>query len=368
MIGLRSGLEYGIKLDNEGPMIELIIIVMVVVGTSAMCSLFEAILYSVPISHIESLAQEGRASGRILQRLRKEVDRPIAAILSLNTIANTAGAAVAGAVALNVFGPSNVVYFSAVFTLLILMFSEVFPKTAGVVYNRPLSKFIARPLQLLVTVMSPLVWFTRKLTRLISKRNQEQRISEDELQVMIRLSGQTGVLEKDEVDAITNIIALKSKKVVEVMTPRIVIFSKSGQLTVGDIRDEAGSWIHGRVPIYDKDSEDIVGIAHRREVLNAIGQDEFDKKLIDLIHPVHFVPDDLPLDQLLRQFLERKQHMFVVLGEFGGIAGVVTLEDVLEEMLGQEIVDEFDEVENMRELAKQRRDELMQARQKKIVE
>ncbi|MDE2828948.1 MAG: DUF21 domain-containing protein, partial [Gemmatimonadota bacterium] len=106
-------------------MIELIIIVMVVVGTSAMCSLFEAILYSVPISHIESLAQEGRASGRILQRLRKEVDRPIAAILSLNTIANTAGAAVAGAVALKVFGPSNVVYFSAVFTLLILMFSEV---------------------------------------------------------------------------------------------------------------------------------------------------------------------------------------------------------------------------------------------------
>ncbi len=367
MIGLRSGLEYGIKLDIEGPMIELIIIVMVVVGTSAMCSLFEAILYSVPISHIESLAQEGRASGRILQRLRKEVDRPIAAILSLNTIANTAGAAVAGAVALNVFGPSNVVYFSAVFTLLILMFSEVFPKTAGVVYNRPLSKFIARPLQLLVTLMSPLVWFTRKLTRLIAKRDQEQQISEDELQVMIRLSGQTGVLGKDEVDAITNIIALKSKKVAEVMTPRIVIFSKSGQLTVGDIRDEAGNWVHGRVPIYDKDAEDIVGIAHRREILNAIGQDEFDKKLIDLIHPVHFVADDLTLDQLLRQFLERKQHMFVVLGEFGGVAGVVTLEDVLEEMLGQEIVDEFDEVENMRELAKQRRDELMQARQKKIV-
>ena len=139
-------------------MMELVIVVSVVVVTSAICSLFEAILYSVPVGHIETLVQEGRTAGRILQRLRKEVDRPIAAILSLNTIANTAGAAVAGATALEVFGHSRVVYFSVVFTLLILMFSEVFPKTLGVVYSRQLSSFIARPLQALVTVMSPLIW------------------------------------------------------------------------------------------------------------------------------------------------------------------------------------------------------------------
>lgn len=345
-------------------MMELAIVVSVVVGTSAVCSLFEAILYSVPIGHIETLVQEGRTSGRILQSLRKEVDRPIAAILSLNTIANTAGAAVAGAVALEVFGHSNVVYFSAVFTLLILMFSEVVPKTLGVVYSRPLSGFIARPLQILVTVMSPLIWFTRQLTGLISKGNQENIMSEDELRIMIRLSGQTGTLGKSEVDAITNIISMKSKRVEDVMTPRIVIFSKSGQITVGDIREEAGTWAHGRIPIYDKDDEDIIGIVHRRQVLTAIGEDKFETKLSDLMHPVHFIPFDLPLDRLLRQFLERNQHMFVVLGEFGGVAGVVTLEDVLEDMLGQEIVDEFDEVVDMRELAKQRRDELMKARQK----
>jgi len=346
-------------------MMELVIIVSVVVGTSALCSLFEAILYSVPIGHIEALVQEGRPSGKILQRLRKEVDRPIAAILSLNTIANTAGAAVAGAAALEVFGHNNVIYFSAVFTLLILMFSEVFPKTAGVVFSRQLSGFIARPLQILVTVMSPLVWFTRQLTGIISKGNQEQQMSEDELRIMIRLSGQTGMLAKDEVDAITNIIEMKSKTVEAVMTPRIVIFSRPGQLTVGEVRDEAGTWTHGRIPIYDKNDEDIVGIVHRRQVLTAIGQDKFDTKLSDLMHPVHFVPDNLPLDKLLRQFLERNQHMFIVLGEFGGVAGVVTLEDVLEDLLGQEIVDEFDEVVDMRELAKQRRDELVKARQRK---
>ena len=349
-------------------MMELVIVVSVVVGTSAICSLFEAILYSVPVGHIERLVHEGRTSGKILQRLRQEVDRPIAAILSLNTIANTAGAAVAGAVALEVFGHSNVVYFSAVFTLLILMFSEVFPKTVGVVYSRPLAGFIARPLQILVTVMSPLVWFTRQLTGLISKGSQEQQMSEDELRIMIRLSGQTGMLAKDEVDAITNIIAMKSKTVEEVMTPRIVIFSKDSQVTVGDVREEAGAWTHGRIPIYDKDDENIVGIVHRRQVLTAIGQDKFDTKLSALMHPVHFVPDDLPLDQLLRQFLERNQHMFIVLGEFGGVAGVVTLEDVLEDLLGQEIVDEFDEVVDMRELAKKRRDELVHARQKRTLD
>ena len=349
-------------------MVELLIVVSVVAATSAICSLFEAILYSVPIGHIEKLVQEGRASGLILQRLRKEVDRPIAAILSLNTIANTAGAAVAGAVALEVFGHSRVVYFSVVFTLLILMFSEVFPKTVGVVYSRQLSGLIARPLQILVTVMTPLVWFTRQITGLISKGHQEHHLSEDELRMMIRLSGQTGMLGKDEVDAITNIIAMKSKTVEEVMTPRIVIFSKSGQLTIGEVREEAATWTHGRIPIYDKNDEDIIGIVHRRHILTAIGQDQFDKKLLDFMHPVHFVPDDLSLDQLLRQFLERNQHMFVVLGEFGGVSGVVTLEDVLEDMLGQEIVDEFDVVVDMRELARQRRDELVQARQRKISE
>ncbi|MFT5368297.1 MAG: CBS domain containing-hemolysin-like protein [Candidatus Latescibacterota bacterium] len=347
-------------------MMELAIIVFAVVLTSAVCSLFEAILYSVPVGHIETLVQEGRASGLILQRLRKEVDRPIAAILSLNTIANTAGAAVAGAAALEVFGHAYVVYFSAVFTFLILMFSEVFPKTAGVVYSRQLSGFIARPLQLLVTVMSPLVWFTRKLTGLISKGNQENHMSEDELRMMIRLSGQTGTLAQEEVDAITNIISMKTTVVEDVMTPRIVIFSKSGQLTIGELREEAGTWTHGRIPIYDKNDEDIIGVVHRRQVLTAIGQDKFDTQLSELMHPVHFVPDDLPLDQLLRLFLARNQHMFVVLGEFGGVSGVVTLEDVLENMLGQEIVDEFDDVVDMRELAKQRRDELVKSRHRDV--
>ena len=149
-------------------MLELVVAVSAAVLISAMCSLFEAVLYSVPLSHIESMAAEGRGAGRILQRLRQDVDRPISAILSLNTIANTAGASIAGAAALKVFGNEWLAYFSAFFTLAILMFSEVIPKTTGVVYNRTLSLVIARPVNFLVFIFSPLIWLTGLVTKLIT--------------------------------------------------------------------------------------------------------------------------------------------------------------------------------------------------------
>jgi CBS domain containing-hemolysin-like protein len=212
--------------------------------------------------------------------------------------------------------------------------------------------------------MHPLVWLSRHVTGLVSGGRGEQRMSEDELLVMIRLSGQTGILREDEVQAMTNILALKTKKVREVMTPRVVVFSRSCELTVGDLRDEAGTWTHGRVPVYDQDEEDIVGIVHRRNVLAAIGRDNFDIKLSELMIPAHFVQQSYPLDRLLRLFLEKRMQMVVVLGEYGDLAGIVTLEDVLESLLGKEIVDEFDKVENMRELAHRRRDELLRGRRR----
>ena len=346
-------------------MVVLIVSVGLVVIVSAACSLFEAILYSVPFSHIEALAQSGRASGRILRRLRLEVDRPIAAILSLNTIANTAGAAVAGAVAAQVLGHAWIPHFSAGFTLVILIFSEVLPKTAGVVYARSLAALIARPLNLLVRVMAPLVFLSRLVTRLVSHGREEHSVSEEELLTMVRLGGQSGTLGPDEADAIANLISLKSRTAENVMTPRTVVFARSCRATVEEIKNEAGSWAHGRIPLYDEEDDDVIGIVHRRDVLAAIGEDRFEVRLSDLMHPAHFIEETLPLDQLLSTFLERRQHMFVVLGEFGDFVGVVTLEDVLEEILGREIVDEFDQVEDMRELARRRRQELVEGRLKR---
>ena len=207
-----------------------------------MCSLFEAVLYSVPVSHVEAMTQRGQVAGRILKRLRQDVDRPISAILSLNTIANTAGAAVAGAAAAAVFGQHRLAYFSAAFTLAILIFSEVVPKTAGVVYSRPLASLIARPLQLLVWMFTPLVWLCRGATWLISRNRPEHGISDEELIVMARLGLQTGTMRPDEVQVIENILALENKRASEVMTPRSVMVALSQGQTVDEVEKNAACW------------------------------------------------------------------------------------------------------------------------------
>ena len=340
-------------------MTELIIGVSAVVLISALCSLCEAALYSIPISHIESLVQNGHSSGRILKKLRKDVDRPIAAILSLNTIANTAGAAVVGAAAVNVLGPQWLAYFSAFLTLMILVFSEVVPKTAGVVYSRALAPLMARPLQLLIWLFLPIIWFTSLITRIVSRGHSNEQISEEELVVMARLGLQTGAIHADEAEVIQNILVLKSKKVRDIMTPRTVVSTLAADFTVGQAHELKELFTHSRIPVYDGDSDNVIGLVYRRDVLTAWGENRSNTKMEELMTPIHFVADSLPLDRLLRTFLERRQHLFAAISEFGGFTGIVTLEDVLEEILGREIVDEFDQVADMREIARRRRQQIL---------
>ena len=339
-------------------MLELVAAVAAAVLISAMCSLFEAVLYAVPIGHIESLASGGRKAGRILRRMREDVDRPIAAILSLNTIANTAGAAVAGAAALKVFGDAWLAYFSAAFTLAILMFSEVIPKTAGVVYSRPLATVIAQPLAALVWLFRPLIWLCSLATRVISRGHQPD-VSGEEIRGMARMGQQSGAIEADHAAAIENILTLPSKSVRDIMTPRTVMFALSAGTTVAELRKRTGTLDYSRVPVFDKDADDIVGIVLRRDVLTGMAEGPGDVKLEALMRPVEFVAESVSLDRLLRIFMERRQHLLIVLTEFGGLAGLVSLEDVIEEILGQEIVDEFDKVADLRQLAHKRRQQTL---------
>ena len=338
-------------------MMVLALTVLLVVVISALCSLFEAVLYAVPVSHIESLAQGGYRSGRILQRLRSEVDRPIAAILSLNTIANTAGAAVAGALVASNLGESWVAYFSGLLTFAILIFSEVIPKTAGVVYSRPLAGIIARPLLVGVWLMTPLIWICRLATRLVSKQDSEKVVSEEDLIIMARLGLQTGSIEAHEAEVIQNVLSLQSRKAAHIMTPSTVVFSLPASLSLDRARQTPGMLEHSRIPVFEKDPDDVVGLIHRRELLASPAGKE--ATVGSLMGPVHFVPTTLTLDRLLRIFLERRQHLMIVVGEFGDVAGVVTLEDVLEEILGREIMDEFDRVADLRTLAHKRRQALL---------
>lgn len=335
---------------------ELIIAFSLAVVVSAFCSLAEAALYSVPWSYIERLKKEKRKSGRVLYALRTRIDQPITAILTLNTIANTAGAAIAGAAAAHVFGAQNLVYFTIVFTLTILIFSEIIPKTMGVIYCKRLASILAEPLQLLVWIMSPMIFVCRKIINLFQKRIHGPKASEEDLLAMISLTRKSGIIKPYEELSIQNILSLDKKMVKDIMTPRMVVFSLPSHMTVAQARQHKAIWPHSRIPVYENnDPEDVVGIVYRREVLNALANDQDDVRLEKLMKPANFVVETMSLDKLLIKFLESRLHLFIVIDEYGGIAGLVSLEDVLEEILGKEIVDETDEVVDMRELARQRK-------------
>ncbi len=338
----------------------LLISVVLVLFISGFCSLSEAVLYSVPWSHIENLRESGKKSGQILYKLRLEVDEPITAILTLNTISHTAGAAVAGAAAVSVFGEQSLIYFSLLFTALILVLSEILPKTVGVLYNRFFSSLLARPLMGMVISLLPIIKALNFFVKFLTKRKRGPETSEEDLIAMVSLTRKSGVLKHFEEESIQNILTLDNKTVREVMTPRTVIFSLPAEKTVSEVWDSRNIWPYSRVPVYDKDDpEDIVGIVYRREVLETLASDQYDKPLSSLMKPVHFILESLTLDRVLVTFLESRLHLAVVLDEYGGVSGLISLEDILEEILGKEIMDETDQVDDMRKLALERRERLL---------
>jgi len=344
-------------------MLELILAVILATGVSFLCSITEAAFYSFPMSRIEQLRKQGKKAGDILADLRRDVEKPITAVLTFNTAANTAGAAVAGAAAVKVFGEDSLGWFTAAFTMLILVFGEIVPKTTGVAYARQLAPFLAKPLKWMIFVCLPIIWLLGSLVRFIRKRHKTPEADEDDIRALVSLTRQQGILKPYEESAIKSILALDSKRVAEIMTPRTVVFSLPSDMTADEAMTRHRAWPHTRVPVYeDENSEDVVGVVYRRQVFEAAADDHGDLTLGDLMRPVHFVMENLTLDKALRSFLESRMHLFVVLDEYGGMAGVVTLEDVLEELLGSEIVDETDEVVDMRELARRRRNELAPAR------
>ncbi|MFZ0447657.1 MAG: hemolysin family protein [Desulfatiglandaceae bacterium] len=340
-------------------MTQLVLAVGLALFISAVCSLFEAVLYSVPRGHVEAAARTGKKTAILFQKMRGDVQKPIAAVLSLNTIAATAGAAFAGSAAGIVFGHQSLVWFSALFTLSILIFSEIVPKTAGVIYGRSLVPLVAYPLRALIFLMTPVVWLSGMVTGLITRGQVEEAITPEEIRIMARMSLHSGGIRPYQEKAIENILTLQNKTARDVMTPRTVIFSLNEHLTLKEACEMATKWEHSRFPVYDRDQEDVVGIVLTKELFIALSHGREEVGLAELMRPVHFVAETSALNRVLAEFLELRQHLFVVLDEYGGMAGVITLEDILEEILGREIVDESDEVADKRELARKRRDDLV---------
>ncbi|MDR2489346.1 MAG: hemolysin family protein [Desulfovibrio sp.] len=337
----------------------LLLTIAVSLSISFLCSFLEAALYSIPWSHIENMRKSRQKAGKKLFILRSQVERPIAAILTLNTIANTAGSAIAGSLASAVFGEQYMIAFAAGFTVLILLCSEIIPKTLGMSYCRHAAVFLAYTVDAMVIALKPLIAVSTWIARLVTPQEKGPTATEEDIYAIISILRRSGRLEPYEETSIRNILALDSKSVRDIMTPRTVAFTLPADIAVQEAQKVDGFWHFSRIPVYGDNNEDIVGLISRRRVLEELADDQHARKLSDIMHPIHFVLESLPLDKLLLRFLDDRVHILVVLDEFGGMAGVVTLEDVLEEVLGREIVDETDEVPDLRELARQRRRRLL---------
>ena len=287
-----------------------------------------------------------------LQVLRSDIEKPITAILTLNTIANTIGATVAGAAAAKLFGDENLILFSSAFTLSILIFSEILPKTIGVAYAFKLAPFITFPLRAMVFLLKPIVWLSRSMTKFLPQK-VEETISSQEIQTIAALSRQSGDIEENEAKVINNILDLKHKIVRQVMTPRTVTFSINEHITVGNaMATLAELSSHSRIPIYNREPDNVTGIVMRKDILQAAVEGKDKLTLSRFKQPAHFVPETAPLHRILIEFFDRRQHLFIVVDEYGTMTGIISLEDVLEEIVGREIIDESDKTKDMRELAR----------------
>lgn len=335
--------------------VQLIAYVLLALIFSFLCSVAEAVLLSVTPSFIEGLKEKRPKRAALLKRLKQDkVDQALAAILTLNTIAHTVGAIGAGAKATVVFGSYWFGLFSAGMTFLILFLSEIVPKTIGAIYWSKLTGPTAFFVHMLIVVLYPVVWISEKLTRIIARTKNLHPFSREEFIAMARVGELTGDIQKTESRIIRNLFRFESIKIADIMTPRTVISALPEDTSVTNALNLVTQSPFSRLPIYRKHLDDITGFVLKDDVLvfNAKGQG--DTKLKSLKRNMLAVPETISLPTLFEHLLKDRQHIAIVVDEHGGTEGLVTLEDLIETLMGMEIMDETDNVADMRSLARKK--------------
>ena len=332
----------------------LIFYLVLAIGASFLCSILEAVLLSITPSFVAVLERQGSANGKLLRDLKEDIDRPLSAILSLNTIAHTVGAAGVGAQAQVVFGNAYVSVTSAVLTLLILIFSEIIPKTLGATYWKQLSGFAAKTTNILIYVTWPLVMLSKGITKWLSSEDKQPTVSREEFSAMAELGFEEGVFEEGESNIFKNLIRFSSLRVKDIMTPRIVVVKFQEDLTIKEVLGHKEELRVSRMPIFGENEEDITGYVLKNDLYYNLSEGNQEKKLKDIKREVLIIPETISLRTLFERLLEKQEHIAVVVDEYGGLSGVVTMEDVVETLLGMEIVDEIDAIEDMQKLARQK--------------
>ena len=332
-------------------MLQLIITVLTVLLASGLCSGSEAALFSVSPIRVRQLAETKSRAAKTLLTIRENMSRPIATIVILNNIANIVGSIVVGGIATSVLGDRWLGLFSGVLTFLVIIFSEIIPKTLGEQYAERIALLVARPVLGLTYVLTPLVWSVEQLTSPITKGAVAPTTNEAEIKLLAKIGQQEGIIEAGESEMIQRVFTLNDKTAEEMMTPRVAMTYLEGKLSLQENKERIFTSPHSRIVVIGDTIDDVLGVVLKEQLLTAMIEQKADYPVSTFVREAQFVPERTPADKLLELFRESRQHLAVVMDEFGGVAGVVSLEDVLETLTGH-ILDETDQVRDLREASR----------------
>ncbi|MCQ2159351.1 MAG: CNNM domain-containing protein [Bacteroidales bacterium] len=335
-------------------MTELLVFLFFALGVSFLCSILESVLMSTPISYLTMKEDEGLKAAVTFKKYKQDTSRPLAAILSLNTIANTIGAAGVGQQATLLFGSRWFGLVSAITTILILVISEIIPKTIGTSHWKSLTGFTAGTIRVLIIVLYPVVVAVEFLQKLISGRGGDIGVSRDEISAMADVAEETGELEEGENEIIQNIINIDEIAAKDAMTPRVVAAIADESMTIKKFYKDRRFLHHSRIPVYSGNDEYITGYILRMDALQLMAEDRFDCTLSEIRRDVSSFGEDTTVDVIWDAMLSSKEQIAVIINEYGSFQGLITMEDIIETILGDEIVDENDDVVDMQQLARDR--------------
>jgi CBS domain containing-hemolysin-like protein len=342
-------------------MLNLAIAILVMLLGSALCSGTETALLSVPLLKARQLAQSKQPAALALYTIRQKINRPIATIVILNNLFNIVGSIVIGSIAAKAFGDAMLGIFSGLLTFSVIVLGEVLPKTVGERYAISIALLVAIPVRTLTWVFTPVVWLLEKITSPFITPGQHPITNEAEIKLMASIGHQEGIIEADEAEMIRRVFRLNDMKSINIMTPRVAVTHLPGDLTIVAAQEQILKSQHSRILVSDNDIDRILGLVLKNELLTALIRDQGDQLLSQIARPVRFVAETERADKLLQDFQTAREHLAVVVDEYGGVSGVVTLEDVLEVLTG-EIVDETDRSIDLQKLARQRGRQILRTR------
>lgn len=337
----------------------IIVFFIVSITFSFLCSIWEAVLLSITPSFTEKKLQEGGDIGHTLEAYKANIDQPLSAILTLNTIAHTVGAIGVGAQAAIIWGTSIVstVAVPVVMTLAILLLSEIVPKTIGANYWQELAGFTVKSLKIIMLVLAPFVFISQIITRTLKKDKNASVFSREDFSAMANLGAKQGVLDKEESTIMRNLMLFESVLARDVMTPRTVMVAAPENMTVREFHDNHPNLRFSRIPIFEDSLDHVTGYVLKNDLLIRLVNKEDSTPLSTIKRDMIAIKENFPIPELFNHFTEKREQVALVIDEFGGTAGLVTLEDVIETLLGLEIVDESDHIVDMQVLARKKWEE-----------